>query len=915
MDKISYLSNADVSAILNLYDQYLQNPDSVELTWRKFFEGFEFAKYTFNEFQDETKTQLNGDIKNDEIFAKEFKVINLIQGYRTRGHLFAKTNPIRERRKYSPLLTLENFGLTVQDLEMVFQAGTQIGIGPATLENIISHLEITYCRTIGAEFMYVRSPEILKWLQTKMEVCKNTPDFDAIRKKNILTKINHAVGFEQFLHTRFTGQKRFSLEGCEAIIPALEEVIEYGAELGIEDFIIGMAHRGRLNVLVNIMQKTYEDVFCEFEGNSMVESLFDGDVKYHLGFSSDITTDFGKKVHLSLAANASHLETVDPVVSGMARAKLDTKHQGNENKIAAIIIHGDASMAGQGIVYELIQMSQLDGYKTGGTIHVVLNNQIGFTTNYTESRSSTYCTDVGKVTLSPVFHVNADDVEGVIYVTKLAMEFRQKFHRDVFIDILGYRKYGHNEGDEPRFTQPLLYNLIDKHPNPRDIYFQKLLDEKMLTDITIKELDADFKNELQKRFELVKTGKIGKSSEQKLGGPWEKFRQSKEEDFQKSPDTRVDEKKLNKLAEKINTLPDGKKYFKKLLKIFEDRKILYFDKKQVDWALAEILAYASLMDEGFHVRLSGQDVQRGTFSHRHAVIKTEDTEEEIVPLNNLSDTQGKFQAFNSLLSEYAVLGFEYGFASVLPDFLVIWEAQFGDFANGAQIMFDQFISSAEDKWYRQNGLVVFLPHGYEGQGPEHSSARIERFLGLCAEENMIVAYPTTPANMFHLLRRQLKFPFRKPLIVFTPKSLLRHPLCVSPVNELTNNRFCEIISDTKTEPEKVNRIIFCTGKIYYDLLKKLEESKKNTIAIIRIEQLYPFPVTQLKLEVSKFKKAKEFLWVQEEPENMGAGYYVERQLRDLSVKFIASPRSASPASGSIKQHNFRQNAVLEKAIG
>lgn len=885
-----------------MYEQYLKDNDSVDFGWRKFFEGFELGR---------SNEQSVGEIP--ENVKKEFNVINLINAYRSRGHLFTKTNPVRERRHYSPTLDLENFGLGNEDIETVFHAGDQLGIGPSKLKDIVAHLKQTYCQSIGAEYMYIRNPEIVKWLQDRMESKKNTPNYTIEEKKTILNKLNQAVVFENFLHTKFVGQKRFSLEGAETTIPALDAIIEKGAELGIVDFVLGMAHRGRLNVLANILNKTYKDIFTEFEGRGTDDSLFDGDVKYHMGYSSDQKTNTGKQIHLSLTPNPSHLEAVDPVVEGISRAKVDNIHQGDFNKVCPILIHGDAAVAGQGIVYEVIQMSQLDGFKTGGTVHLVVNNQVGFTTNYHDARSSTYCSDVAKVVLSPVFHVNGDDVEAVVYVTQMAMEFRQRFHRDVFIDVLCYRRYGHNEGDEPRFTQPLLYKEIARHPNPREIYNEKLLAQGAVEAGLAKEMENNFKKLLQEKLDESKQNEKAKITSF-LEGVWSGLKMSGKDAFEKSPDTAVDKKVFLDIAKKTVELPKDKKFFNKTLKLFADRKAM-IEKDSYDWAMGELLGYATLMNEGYKVRFSGQDVERGTFSHRHAIVKIEDSEEEYTPLNNFSDKQAKLEIYNSLLSEYGVLGFEYGYALASPNTLTIWEAQFGDFFNGAQIMVDQFISCAEYKWRRMNGLVMLLPHGYEGQGPEHSSARLERFLQMCAENNMQIVNCTTPANQFHVLRRQIHRDFRKPLICFTPKKLLRYPTCVSSVNDFTSGGFKEVIDDSTANPKKVKRIAFCSGKIFYDLIEQKEKDGTDDIAIVRIEQLYPLPVPQLNAIIEKYKNAKEFLWVQEEPENMGAWSFMMRMFSMKPLKYVGRNESATPATGFNKIHEFQQKGIVEKVFG
>ena len=905
MEKFSYVGNLEINQVEALYKQFLANPESVDSSWRLFFEGFEFARTAFD--LEAVTPAIPEDVR------KEFNVVNLINGYRTRGHLFTHTNPVRERRKHSPTLELGNFGLSTSDLASVFQAGSLIGIGPSSLSAIIEHLEQTYCGAIGAEYKYIRNPEIIQWLEERMEPNRNRPDFPIEKKRRILEKLNQAVAFENFIHTKFVGQKRFSLEGCETLIPALDAVIESGADSGIKEFVIGMAHRGRLNVLANILGKTYEEIFTEFEGLEYDELEFAGDVKYHLGFSSDIKTRNGKDVHLSVAPNPSHLEAVDPIVQGLVRSKIDHTPGGDEHQIAPILIHGDAAIAAQGVVYEVIQMSLLRGYRTGGTIHLVVNNQIGFTTNYMDARSSTYCTDIAKVTLSPVFHVNADDVEALVYTIELAMEFRQKFHRDVFIDILGYRKYGHNEGDEPRFTQPLLYKAIATHPNPREIYNEKLLSQGKVEASLAREMEKSFRDLLQVSLDTARQTKKKKVSPY-LEGSWKGLRMATKDDFVESPVAAVDRSALEELARKITTLPTEHKFFNKTERLFAERRKLA-EAGKVDWSMAELMAFGATLQDGNAVRFTGQDVERGTFSQRHAVVRIEDSEEQYTPLSNLSTTQAPFHIYNSLLSEYAVLGFEYGYAMAAPHTLTVWEAQFGDFNNGAQIIIDQYISSAEDKWNRMNGIVMLLPHGYEGQGAEHSSARLERFLNLCAEENIQVVNCTTPASYFHALRRQLQRPFRKPLIVFTPKSLLRHPRVISTLEDLSGGKFEEVIDDNKVTVKSVSRVVLCSGKVYYDLLEQQEKEKADDVALVRLEQFYPLPYKQLEALRKKYTHATEWVWVQEEPENMGAwGYLLRTASRILPLQLISRTESASPATGSYKAHEREQRKLVHRVF-
>lgn len=896
MDKISYIGNADVNAIEHLYQSYRKDPDSVDIGWQKFFEGFEFAQTNYNEGE--------GVPEN---FQKEFKVLNLIDGYRSRGHLFTKTNPVRERRKYSPTLDIENFGLSEADLEIEFQAGSEIGIGKAKLKDIINHLQEAYCQSIGLEFHYIRDPERKKWFMDKLEL-NNRPKFDKAEKKIIHKKLSEATLFEQFLQRKYVGQKRFSVEGGESLITGLDRLVKKGADLGVEEFVMGMAHRGRLNTLVNIFKKDIEELFGEFEGKSYDDDdSFDGDVKYHLGQTRTVEVD-DKQVNLTLAPNPSHLEAVDPVVEGIVRAKIDN-YLHSEDKIVPILVHGDAAIAGQGVVYEVVQMESLDGYRTGGTIHIVVNNQVGFTTNYLDARSSTYCTDVGKTTLSPVFHVNGDDIEAVAQTFLIALEYRQKFHRDIFIDILCYRKYGHNEGDEPKFTQPKLYKALAKHPTPLEIYTKELVGQGVITDDEIKQLNDELTSQLDTRFDASKK-KEKVNVTNFLGDAWEGIGYAKQADFESSPKTAVSKEKLVELGTKLATLPEGKKIFRKVQKLFKDR-LTMLEKDQLDWGMAEMMAYASLLVEGHPVRISGQDVERGTFSHRHAVVKTEDDEEEIITLNHLEDGQAKMTIYNSLLSEYGVLGFDYGYSLATPNGLTIWEAQFGDFMNGAQIMIDQFITAAEDKWNVQSGLVMLLPHGYEGQGAEHSSARLERFLQSCGDLNIQVVNSTTPANHFHALRRQLARNFRKPMVVFSPKMLLRYPKAVSSVNDLASGGFQEVIDDPSNKHKTAKTVVLCSGKVYYDFVEEAEQRGVNDIAFVRVEQLYPLPQKQIDEVLAKYTNAENFVWGQEEPQNMGAWTYMAMNLRHIDLKVVARAASASPAAGAKEIHLRRLKKLYD----
>jgi 2-oxoglutarate dehydrogenase E1 component len=914
MDRLNYINSANAAFINTLYESYKNDPESVDFGWQKFFEGFDFGR---DNAAPGAAAVAGTATETDKHFLKEINVLNMINGYRSRGHLFTKTNPVRERRKYFPGKELETFGLSDADLDTVFNAGVEVGIGPAKLRDIRQVVEETYCGTIGAEYMYIRNPIKIKWFEDRMESKRNTPSFTVDEKKLMLSKLNEAVVFENFLGTKFLGQKRFSLEGAEALIPALDSVIQKGSELGIEEFTIGMAHRGRLNVLTNIMEKPYKEIFSEFQGKNFDEdSPISGDVKYHLGYSTDVVTTAGKNVHLSLCPNPSHLEAVDPVVEGITRSKIDFKYDGDHSKIAPILIHGDASVAGQGIVYEVLQMEKLDGYRTGGTIHIVINNQIGFTTNYKDARSSTYCTDVAKTVLSPVFHVNGDDVEALAYVVNLAMEYRQLFHEDVFIDILCYRRYGHNEADEPKFTQPVLYKAIEAHANPLEIYKQKLQEEGSVSVDYALALEKKFRDHLQEKLDESKAEEKFTDTIQMFEGAWQGLHIASPREAFAPVETAVAEEELLEIGKKITALPQGMEFFKKIEKLFEERRNMVTKTHVFDWAMGELLAYGSLLRDGHPVRLSGEDVKRGTFSHRHAVLTLVDSENEFIPLETIQP-EAKFSIYNSLLSEYGVLGFEYGYASANPNALTIWEAQFGDFFNGAQIIVDQYIASAETKWQRGNGLVMLLPHGYEGQGPEHSSARVERFLELCADSNIQVANCTTPANLFHILRRQVLRDFRKPLIIFTPKSLLRSPKCVSKLEDFTKGKFHELIDDDFANPGEVGRVLLCTGKIYYDLLEKQLADQRKDIAIVRVEQLYPTPLVQILKVKAKYNKAEEFFWVQEEPENMGAWPYICRKFHNeklINLNVISRHEGSSTATGFAKQHAAQQAYIVTKAF-
>ncbi|GAB3852300.1 2-oxoglutarate dehydrogenase E1 component [Hymenobacter terrigena] len=953
MDSYSYIANADAAAIETLYQAYQQNPESVDFGWRKFFEGFDFSQQfpegapvvpgaatngapatngtaaaakaaTSTAPQADDYGVLNtpastnnapGTLASGEVAAdKETAVRNLIHAYRSRGHLRAKTNPVRERKDRKPRLDLADFGLGEADLDTVFRNGEVLGLGgPAKLRDIVAALEKIYTGAIGFEYMYIRDPQVLDWFRAKVEHDSLAFNPGVEYKKRILKKLNEAVVFENFLHTKFLGQKRFSLEGGETTIPALDAIIGKGAELGVKEVMIGMAHRGRLNVLANIMGKTYEQIFSEFEGTAVPDlTMGDGDVKYHMGYSSEVETSGGQKVNLKLAPNPSHLEAVNPVVEGFVRAKIEHQYGGDYHQILPILIHGDAALAGQGIGYEVTQMSQLEGYKTGGTIHFVINNQVGFTTDFEDARSSIYSTDLAKIIDAPVVHVNGDNPEAVVFAVQLATEYRQQFHADIFIDMVCYRRHGHNESDEPKFTQPTLYNLISKHQNPREVYNAMLVQRGDVDAELAAQMDKEFRDTLQARLDLVKQAPLPYKY-QALENEWRSLRRSTPEDFEKSPETGISAETVEKVAKALTTIPEGFKPIKQIDNLLKERRKMFYETRVLNWAAGELLAYGSLLSEKHIVRVSGQDVQRGTFSHRHAVLHDAETSAPYNSLNFMEGENEKLSIYNSLLSEYAVLGFEFGYGMANPTALVIWEAQFGDFANGAQTMIDQFVVSSESKWQRMNGLVMQLPHGYEGQGPEHSNARPERFLQLAAENNIVVANITTPANFFHALRRQLTWSFRKPLVVMSPKSMLRHPLCVSPVEEFTSGHFREVLGDDFAEAKKVKRVLLCSGKVYYDLLDEQRNSDRKDVAIVRMEQLHPFPKKQLDAELAKYPKAKVY-WVQEEPENMGYWNFMLRYMRRELEDVIARKPSASPATGYNKIHVKEQKELVARAF-
>ncbi|MBK8611701.1 MAG: 2-oxoglutarate dehydrogenase E1 component [Chitinophagaceae bacterium] len=914
MKDFQYITNSHPGYIENLYDDFIKDPASVDTDMRKFFEGFDFAvssQYVAAPVNGKTK---QASIAEGVDLDKEFAVYRLILAYRRKGHLIAKTNPIRERKDRKANLDLEDFGLSDADQSTTFAAGKLVGLPNASLREILTLLRTCYAKHIGVQIAYITDRKKQEWLFNAVENTMLKP-VPLQQKKRILQKLNEGVMFEKFLHTKYIGQKRFSLEGGETAIAALDAIINMSANNDVEEVVIGMAHRGRLNVLANIMGKTYEQIFSEFEGNSIPDTTMgSGDVKYHLGFGSDVETADGKKIHLKLSPNPSHLEAVDPLVIGFARSKADILFNSDYDKILPILIHGDASIAGQGIVYEVLQMSKLRGYYTGGTIHFVINNQIGFTTDFDDARSSDYCTSVAAMVHAPVFHVNGDDAEAVVKACEIATLYRQEFNSDIFIDMVCYRKHGHNEGDEPKFTQPQLYALIEKHLNPREVYTQFLMQNgEPDAQALAKEMEQKFLADLQERLDEVKQNPLPYTY-QPPELVWKSMRKATAGDFERSPVTAIGSEEFTLLFDGLMKWPANFKPLRKVEKLISDKMKLFSDENKVDWATAELMAYGSLLVEGKDVRMSGQDVKRGTFSHRHSTLYDENTNAEYNRLNHFTATQAPFRIYNSLLSEYAVLGFEYGYAMANPNALVIWEAQFGDFCNGAQTIVDQFITTAETKWQRMNGVVLLLPHGYEGQGPEHSSARMERFLQMCAELNFVVSNVTTAANFFHLLRRQLAWPFRKPLVNFSPKANLRHAGSYSSQEDFTNGGFKEVLDDTAIQDAAaVTKVLLCSGKIYFDLAERQQKENRMDVAIIRLEQIHPLPQNQLDELYKKYSKAIWY-WVQEEPLNMGAATFLRMNLKNINFYIISRQLSAATATGFNKVHLKEQEQIVEKAF-
>lgn len=931
MDSYSYIANADVATIDNMYEQYKNDPQSVDQSWQFFFKGFEFSNQWAENGKSVNGQQPAASADKTHVL-KEVEVVHFIRGIRARGHMMATIDPLYSNRKHDPNLRFTDFKLSDADLDTYFEAGTEVFGRAATLREVDERLKTVYCGNIGFEYQYIRDRVVKGWFRRKLEKEYINSKPTSEEQKRILQKLNEAVGFENFLQTKFLGKKRFSLEGGEATIAALDIAMTKGADMGVEEIYVGMAHRGRLNVLTNIMQKPYEQVFMEFNEDVPTDEFTDGDVKYHMGYSSQVTTAHGKEVSIKLLPNPSHLDAVDPVVLGYTRSRADAhfvsnglkpnEHKDIYDKVLPILIHGDASLAGQGIIYEITQMSNLPGYYVGGTLHVIINNQVGFTTSNSDARSSIYCSDVAKSLDTPIFHVNGNDPEAVLYAMKLAIEFRQEFNRDVFVDIICYRKHGHNEADEPRFTQPLMYQRIAELDNPRELYIKKLIVDGIIDEAYANTIKEEFAQKLQLLLEAVKNPgtpnsdfQLPKYVRHKLERDWSELRRSTPKDFAKSPKTGISKKDIAEIGSVLSNVPKGFTPIKQIVKVLEERTEIFAETKPFNWATAELLAYGSLLKDGKWVRMSGQDVERGTFSHRHAVLHDIENDTEYINLGQIKEEQGKFEIYNSLLSEYGVLGFEYGYSLANPNALVIWEAQFGDFANGAQIMIDQFIAASESKWEMMNGLVLLLPHGYEGQGPEHSNARPERFLQLSAEYNMYVCNCTTPANFFHMLRRQLALPFRKPCIHMSPKSMLRNPKAVSEMSEfVTGTSFQEVIEDTYADAKKVKKVLLCSGKIYWDLQARQEEGDRKDIAVVRVEQLHPFPKEKVEKIIAKYPKAQT-VWVQEEPENMGAWSFILREFPEIGISdLVARKKSASPATGYSKVHAKEQNALVDKAF-
>ena len=952
-EKTSFLSKSNNAFIESLYLKYINSNQELPQGWKEFFDGLgDEKKNILNEIQGpswapnkinikkiidqekiSTKESSNEFVSSREDYEKEkeqsVKAIALIRAYRIRGHLIANLDPLGlMKREYLNELNPFGHGFKKEDFNKKIYLQEYLDRKYATVEEIITFLKSTYCSTIGAEYMHISDPVEKKWFRERMEKKENQLHFTSSGKKSILNKLIQAESFEKFLAVKFVGTKRFGIDGGESLIPSLEQIIKRGGQLGVKEVKIGMPHRGRLNVLANLLQKSYKRIFNEFVGDYSSAKDSTGDVKYHLGASSNREFD-GNLVHISLTDNPSHLEAVNPVVLGQTRAKQFFHKDIKRQKVIPVLIHGDAAFAGQGVVAECFAMSGLKGHNTGGTIHIIVNNQIGFTTSPRFARSSPYPSDVAKMVEAPILHVNGDDPEAVVHCARIAVEFRQKFNRDIVIDMICYRRFGHNEGDEPSFTQPIMYQKIKKHPSTLNVYAEKLIKEGTISKEEFINMKTNFKNLLDEQF---KTAKEYKPKLEWFEGIWSRFKPQRGKDRRGITGVTIEE--IKKIGEKITSIPEGFNAHPTIRKIFDNKRKMFESGKGFDWATAEQLAFATLLEEGYPVRLSGQDSGRGTFSQRHSVLRDQKDNSYYTPLNNISKKQKKFEVIDSLLSELAVLGFEHGYALSEPTTLVVWEAQFGDFANGAQVVIDQFITSGERKWSRASGIVMLLPHGYEGQGPEHSSARLERFLQLCAQENIQVMNCTTPANYFHALRRQIHRDFRKPLIIMTPKSLLRHKYCVSNIEDFTRkNTFHRVLLDYADvggygliklkKDNKIKKIIMCSGKVYFDLLREREQLKNDEVFFIRIEELYPFPVKTLAKHLKRFKKHANFYWCQEEPQNMGAWNavrnYIEWTLdyigsKNLKVSYIGRKAAASPATGYQKKHLAQQKEIIEKVF-
>ncbi|MCU0805676.1 MAG: 2-oxoglutarate dehydrogenase E1 component [Burkholderiales bacterium] len=935
----SYLFGGNAPFVEELYEAYLANPQSVSDEWRDYFDKLQLLPTAGGEvgagrdvahapivesFAQRAKQGLlrsHAPVTEPGIERKQVYVLFLITAHRTLGVRWADLDPLkRTPRPQIPELEPAYYDLTEADMELVFNTGTLVGVPErATLREILHHLRETYTGSIGAEYMYMSDPAQKRWIQQRLEGARGRANLTPELKHRVLERLTAAETLEKYLHTRYVGQKRFSLEGSETLIASMDEIVRRAGTQGVEELVIGMAHRGRLNVLVNTLGKAPKDLFSEFEGKAVSE-LSSGDVKYHNGFSSDVSTP-GGPVHLTLAFNPSHLEIVNPVVEGSVRARQHRRKDTTGDKVMSLLIHGDAAFAGQGVVMETLNLAQTRGYGTGGSVHVIVNNQIGFTTSDPrDTRSTLYCTDVAKMIEAPIFHVNSDDPEAVIFVTQLAMDFRKEFKKDVVIDIISFRRHGHNEQDEPFVTQPLMYRKITQHPGTRKLYADKLLAEGAIAEGEAERLVKDFRQALDEGRHT--SSPVLSNFQRKYAVDWTPFLNAKWTD---AADTSVPMAELQHLGGRLTTVPEGFKLHPSVERVMQARREMAQGRKLLDWGMAESLAYASLLVSGYGVRISGQDCGRGTFAHRHSVLHDQAREKwdagSYTPLQHVSDTQADFMVIDSVLSEEAVLGFEYGYSCAEPNELVVWEAQFGDFANGAQVVIDQFITSGEAKWGRMCGLVMLLPHGYEGQGPEHSSARLERYLQLTAEHNIQVCVPSTPAQIFHLLRRQMVRPFRKPLVVMTPKSLLRKPDAASSLKELAKGGFQTVIGEIDAlEPDQVTRVVACSGKVYYDLVTARRERRADHVAIIRIEQLYPFPHKQFAAEMKRYAKAKEVVWAQEEPQNQGAWYqiqhYMQENMRpDQKLHYAGRPSSASPAVGYVAKHNEQQKKLVEQALG